>query len=64
MITTDDPKLHGRPLQVRSMAISSDTWSREEGNEKCFSYYDVQEIGLVYRMRDIPAAISQTQETG
>jgi perosamine synthetase len=61
-ITTDDSAADGRLRKLRWMGISKDTWSREDKDQKLYSwYYSVDEIGYKYHMHDISAAIGLVQ---
>lgn len=62
MITTDDQEVYGQLRKLRWMGISKDTWSREEKDNKKYSwYYNVEEVGFKYHMNDITAAIGLVQ---
>lgn len=61
-ITTDDSAADGRLRKLRWMGISKDTWSREDKDQKLYSwYYFIEEMGYKYHMHDISATIGLVQ---
>jgi len=62
MIVTNDQDVAGRLRRLRWLGITKDTFSRDDGPLKGYSwYYDVVELGHKYHMNDIPAAIGLVQ---
>lgn len=62
MITTDDTQIYERLKKLRWLGISKDTFSREEHDNRRYSwYYNVEEIGYKYHMNDIQAALGLVQ---
>jgi perosamine synthetase len=62
MIVTNDEEIYERLLRLRWVGINRDTWSRDAGSDRGYSwYYNVDELGFKYHMNDIAAAIGLVQ---
>lgn len=62
MVTTNNRNVYDRITTMRWVGIKKDTWSRDLGNSKGYSwYYNVEDFGFKYHMNDITAAIGLVQ---
>ncbi len=61
MIVTNNSSFNQRLRRLRWMGISKDTWKRSEIGSHYSWYYTVQEVGYLYYMCDIIAALGLVQ---
>ena len=62
MVTTNDPAADAQLRSMRWVGITKDTWSRQDTENKKYSwFYNVEEAGFKYHMNDITAAIGLVQ---
>jgi len=62
MVTTNDSSADARLRTMRWVGINKDTWSRQDTENKKYSwFYNVEEAGFKYHMNDITAAIGLVQ---